>query len=413
MAEERLPHKRYSASRIVSYFENSKVEGDSYWLESEDDLEADEAMELDGNVSVTHSSMDPLQRVQEEYESEDNIGKQSSLQSSYPHLSSPSPSPTPVASVCSLAHTSMTPVPTQTLSRAGTGTVPHTSTPLVPTQPPSRAGTGTVPHTSTLLIPTQPPSRSGRGTVPHTSTPLVPTQPPSRAGTGTVPHTSTPLVPTQPPSRAGTGTVPHTSTPLVPTQPPSRAGTGNVPHTSAPLAPTQPLSMAGTVSQAPPLPTHISLPSGTSNVAVSLTTLPPKGPVLPKDYELETAMDYFSYIFGEKTFEHVAEQTNLYAEQCGREWDPIFEDEMKSFLGMIIGMGVHKLPALHDYWSQHPLLGVPGLTRNMGRNRFQSILQNLHLNDNSKAPAARSPNFDKMYKVRPILNTVVTMCSVP
>ena len=81
-------------------------------------------------------------------------------------------------------------------------------------------------------------------------------------------------------------------------------------------------------------------------------------------------MDYFSYIFGEKTFEHVAEQTNLYAEQCGREWDPTFEDEMKSFLGMIIGMGVHKLSALHDYWSQHPLLGVPGLTRNMGRNRF-------------------------------------------
>ena len=39
---------------------------------------------------------------------------------------------------------------------------------------------------------------------------------------------------------------------------------------------------------------------------------------------------------------------------------------MKSFLGMIIDMGVHKLLALHDYWSQHPLLGVPGLTRNMG-----------------------------------------------
>ena len=233
MAEERLPHKRYSASRIVSYFENSEVEGDSYWLESEDDLEDDEAMELDGNVSVTRSNMDPLQRVQvqEEYESEDNIGGQSSLQSSYPHLSSPSPSPTLVASVCSLAHTSMTPVPTQTLSRAGTDTVPHTSLPLVPTKPPSRAGTGTVPHTST---------------------------------------------------------------PLVPTQPPSRAGTGNVPHTSTLLAPTQPLSMAGTVSQAPPLPTHISLPSGTSNVAVALTTLPPKGPVLPKDYELETAMDYFS-----------------------------------------------------------------------------------------------------------------------
>ena len=40
--------------------------------------------------------------------------------------------------------------------------------------------------------------------------------------------------------------------------------------------------------------------------------------------------------------------------------------------------------------------------------RFQSILSHLHLNDNSKMPQRGSPNFDKLYEVRPLFELVKT-----
>ena len=42
----------------------------------------------------------------------------------------------------------------------------------------------------------------------------------------------------------------------------------------------------------------------------------------------------------------------------------------------------------------------------MSRNRFLELLSNLHLNDNDKMPARDSLLFDKLYKVRPLLEKV-------
>ena len=138
----------------------------------------------------------------------------------------------------------------------------------------------------------------------------------------------------------------------------------------------------------------------------SQPSLPIPGPILPDDLTLESALDYFVYIFGEDTFKNIAQQTNLYALQCNQEWHETSTEEIKAFLGMILAMGIHKVPSVSDYWSQHALLGVPGITRNMLRNRFMQILQNLHLNDNSKMPQPGYSDFDKLHKVRPLLETI-------
>ena len=39
----------------------------------------------------------------------------------------------------------------------------------------------------------------------------------------------------------------------------------------------------------------------------------------------------------------------------------------------------------------------------MTRKRFLDLLYNIHVNDNSKMPAAGSDQFDKLYKIRPFL----------
>ena len=70
-------------------------------------------------------------------------------------------------------------------------------------------------------------------------------------------------------------------------------------------------------------------------------------------------------------------------------------------------MGQVRLPSPHDYWSTNPLIGTPGIVKEMSRNRFRSILSHLHLNDNSRMPQPGSPEFDKMYKVRPLLDRIL------
>ena len=69
-------------------------------------------------------------------------------------------------------------------------------------------------------------------------------------------------------------------------------------------------------------------------------------------------------------------------------------------------MGLVKKPTIEDYWRTDSSTDTPFFPQNMSRNRYQSILANLHLVDNRKAPAKGRPNFDPLYKVRPILKMV-------
>ena len=43
----------------------------------------------------------------------------------------------------------------------------------------------------------------------------------------------------------------------------------------------------------------------------------------------------------------------------------------------------------------------------MSGRRFELLLSNLHLNDDEKMPPRGSPHFDRLYKVRPVLDRVV------
>ena len=64
------------------------------------------------------------------------------------------------------------------------------------------------------------------------------------------------------------------------------------------------------------------------------------------------------------------------------------------------------MPSLKDYWSSDPALCDPYISNIMSLKRFQWLLSNIHLNDNSNAPSKADPNFDKLYRVRPFLDTL-------
>ena len=77
-------------------------------------------------------------------------------------------------------------------------------------------------------------------------------------------------------------------------------------------------------------------------------------------------------------------------------------DELKRFFGIVLYMGIHKLPNRRMYWGN--FTSVPGTSTTMTRNRFDEILSILHFNDNNTALSVASLNHNKLYKVHPIID---------
>lgn len=114
-------------------------------------------------------------------------------------------------------------------------------------------------------------------------------------------------------------------------------------------------------------------------------------------------LDVFHCLFPVDFIDYLVEQTNLYHDQSGKKSDPVTRKEMLVFLAINIIMGVKRLPSYRDYWSMNPQLNDPYISSLMTVNRFGFMLTYLHVNDNAKAPKRDDPNFDKLYKLRPMI----------
>jgi len=131
------------------------------------------------------------------------------------------------------------------------------------------------------------------------------------------------------------------------------------------------------------------------------------------------AGEYLSLFLTHEFFDLLVEQTNLYAAQYkasnpnlppnsrASSWVETTRNEMKKFLALSFLMGVVRKPEVSDYWSTNPLLKGSIFNSVMPRNRFQSILQFLHFADNSQYNA-NDPNRDRLYKVRPVVQYLVS-----
>lgn len=118
----------------------------------------------------------------------------------------------------------------------------------------------------------------------------------------------------------------------------------------------------------------------------------------------QSEIDCFGTIFDRQILSHLIAETNRYAKQNNsKNWNDVTLDEMKAFIGCLIVMGIHQLPALKHYWSSDPFLRVESIASVMTANRFKKIIENLHCNDNDTQPLKSDPNFDKLHKIKPLL----------
>ena len=100
-------------------------------------------------------------------------------------------------------------------------------------------------------------------------------------------------------------------------------------------------------------PSTLPSPPLTSTSTLLATSIQPTA-FEPIEFSSDsTPLQYFQEIFGDNTFEYIAEQTNLYAEQNppgdSYNWKPTCAEEIKLLIGMLLTMGIHRLPSVPDY----------------------------------------------------------------
>ena len=128
--------------------------------------------------------------------------------------------------------------------------------------------------------------------------------------------------------------------------------------------------------------------------------------------EDRTAIAFFYSMFPEDLIEHMVTETNRYVrESIAAKPDPEWFDTMhKAFLGFHVLFGINQLPAIRLYWSNDPLIRVLAVQKVMSRNRFDKLSKYFHLNNNANQLPREDVNYDKLFKVQPLLDRVIECC---
>ena len=87
-------------------------------------------------------------------------------------------------------------------------------------------------------------------------------------------------------------------------------------------------------------------------------------------------------------------------------FEKITSDEIRAYLGFSILMSVVVLPSIGDYWSNDRNLHYSPIAGKITRQRYQTISRYLHFVDNTTLKSRGHINYDRLGKVRPVLEKV-------
>ncbi|XP_027859071.1 piggyBac transposable element-derived protein 4-like isoform X1 [Xiphophorus couchianus] len=129
--------------------------------------------------------------------------------------------------------------------------------------------------------------------------------------------------------------------------------------------------------------------------------------------------ELFLLFFAADTVKTICDNTNRYAaknQANGKKykWAELDTEELYRFFGLLIYMSLVQLPSVQDYWRQNHFLSVPTPAKVMTRDRFRTIMWNLHpsnpeedvKNDKKKG----TPGYDKLSRLRPVYDDILNAC---
>ena len=90
-------------------------------------------------------------------------------------------------------------------------------------------------------------------------------------------------------------------------------------------------------------------------------------------------------------------------EEKYNSWCKVTREELWAYLGFCILMSINHLPTL-DYWSTDPALHYSAVADTFARDLFREITCYLHFVDNTTLTPRGSPGYDRLSKVRPVID---------
>lgn len=130
---------------------------------------------------------------------------------------------------------------------------------------------------------------------------------------------------------------------------------------------------------------------------------------IPIDVEYEapktilTPLQYFQNFWDESVIQYSAEQTNIYSTLSTGTSINTSPNEIKSFIGMELLMGIITMPSFEDYWSLNTRYSL--IADVMPVKRFKKLRRLLHFQDNTA-----DANGDRLFKIRPLLDMIRANC---
>ena len=139
-----------------------------------------------------------------------------------------------------------------------------------------------------------------------------------------------------------------------------------------------------------------------SQTAESVRPIPKWLETIPFVSHVKQPIEYFRLFIDHEVLTLICNQSNLYS--CQKDYtQPLFLEiaELDIFIGICFYMSLVKLPRSRYYW--HNEVQIPAVSKYMYMRRWEIIKSNLHFSDNSVAPEKGSPNYDRIFKIRPFI----------
>lgn len=121
-----------------------------------------------------------------------------------------------------------------------------------------------------------------------------------------------------------------------------------------------------------------------------------------KPDKILTPLNYFKKFFDDSIMNLFVEQTNLYSTQKSGRCVNTTYNELSNFLGIHVMSSIVRMPSYKMYWAQETR--YPLIADVMSRNRFEALKTAFHINDNSNCKSRSDPAYDKLFKVRPLID---------
>ena len=132
-------------------------------------------------------------------------------------------------------------------------------------------------------------------------------------------------------------------------------------------------------------------------------------------------LDYVELYLTDSIINTICVETNRFANKCLqdlgddidesylRHWEDVAHNELKTFIGLLLLMGIIYKPSIRMYWSLDTIYSTPIFSQVMKRDRFELIMKFLHFNDNSTYDATDEDR-DRLHKVRPLIDGLRERC---